>query len=141
MQVLKDCCRDQEALIYVQRSSSKSPKSPLQEKDCLKDMKEKSAFDFFRSKTPTADIYSTQTKTIVPQRPKTPLIDTRNKTMSPIPPQQSSVDHENELQNVLDNRYKYNQDYNGIYGYTDMPYKPNISHLTDNYGAMNLNGK
>ncbi|XP_023246583.1 membrane-associated guanylate kinase, WW and PDZ domain-containing protein 1 isoform X1 [Copidosoma floridanum] len=157
VQVLKDCCRDQEALIHVQRSASKSPKSPLQDKDCLKDFKDKAVFDFYRSKTPTADIYSTQQKAIVPQRPKTPLIDTRNsKTMSPLPPsaslqqqqhheqlRQTSVDCvDNEVQNALDNRYKYNQDYgHPIYGYTtEMPYKPNVSHLVDSFNAMNLSG-
>ncbi|XP_011185473.1 membrane-associated guanylate kinase, WW and PDZ domain-containing protein 1 [Zeugodacus cucurbitae] len=31
----------------------------------------------FRSKTPTADLYSTQPKEILPIRPKTPLVDTR----------------------------------------------------------------
>lgn len=31
----------------------------------------------FRSKTPTADLYSTQQKEILPIRPKTPLVDTR----------------------------------------------------------------
>lgn len=149
VQVLKDCQRDQEALIYVQRSASKSQLA-LQDKDCLvKEPKEKGPLDFFRSKTPTADIYSTQIKTIVPQRPKTPLIDTRIKSRaSPLPPQKqqqqmSVVDHENELQNALDNRYKYqNQDYaHGIYGYTEMPYKPNISHISDNFATMNLSGK
>lgn len=159
VQVLKDCCRDQEALIYVQRSTNcKSPRSPQQEKDHLKDFKEKTAFHFFRSKTPTADIYSTQQKTIVPQRPKTPLIDTRNvKTMSPVPmslhhhqqqqqqeqQEQLSVDHvDTELQNTLDNgRYMYNQDYgHQIYGYTEMPYKSNISHLSDGFNAMNISG-
>jgi hypothetical protein len=129
----------------VQRSFGKCPKSSLQNKDCYKDDKEKTAYDLFRSKTPTADIYSTQTKTIVPQRPKTPLIDTRAKPRSPPPSaaqQQSSIDHENELQNALDNRYKYNQDFNHvIYGYAEMPYKPNISHLADNFNTMNLSGE
>lgn len=31
----------------------------------------------FRSKTPTADLYSTQPKEVLPMRPKTPLVDTR----------------------------------------------------------------
>lgn len=34
--------------------------------------------DLFRSKTPTADLYSTQQKEVLPSRPKTPLVDTRN---------------------------------------------------------------
>lgn len=75
VQVLKDCPRNQEALIRVQRNPSKSKQE--------KKEKERNPLDFFRSKTPTADIYSTQTKTIVPTRPKTPLIDTRNRAKSP----------------------------------------------------------
>ena len=148
VQVLKDCCRDQEALIYVQRSGAL--KSPLLEKDG----KDKPIFDFFRSKTPTADIYSTQTKTIVPQRPKTPLIDTRNnKTCSPLPPQQpllanvqpQRTANDIELQEALDARYnKFNErDYANqvIYGYTDVPYKSRESHLADDFSGMNLSGK
>ncbi|XP_049538905.1 membrane-associated guanylate kinase, WW and PDZ domain-containing protein 2 [Anopheles darlingi] len=37
----------------------------------------------FRSKTPTADLYSTQTKEILPTRPKTPLVDTRARAKTP----------------------------------------------------------
>lgn len=161
VQVLKDCERDQEALIYVQRTAGKS-QSTLQDKDSLgKGSKEKGPLDFFRSKTPTADIYSTQAKTVVPQRPKTPLIDTRNKSRnSPLPIQNqqqqqqqqeqkqheqqiSVVKQENELQNVLDNGYKYdNQEYaHGIYGYTEMPYKPKVSHISDNFAMMSLSGE
>uniref|UniRef100_A0A182FVY8 Membrane-associated guanylate kinase, WW and PDZ domain-containing protein 1 n=1 Tax=Anopheles albimanus TaxID=7167 RepID=A0A182FVY8_ANOAL len=37
----------------------------------------------FRSKTPTADLYSTQPKEILPTRPKTPLVDTRARAKTP----------------------------------------------------------
>merc|ERR1719410_627616 len=40
-------------------------------------MKPKSGF-LFRSKTPTAELFSTQEKEVVPMRPKTPIVDTRN---------------------------------------------------------------
>lgn len=46
VQVLKECPCNQEAMIYVQRTNV-----PAKEK------KEKGPHDFFRSKTPTADIY------------------------------------------------------------------------------------
>uniref|UniRef100_A0A182YIV2 Uncharacterized protein n=1 Tax=Anopheles stephensi TaxID=30069 RepID=A0A182YIV2_ANOST len=39
--------------------------------------------NLFRSKTPTADLYSTQTKEILPTRPKTPLVDTRARAKTP----------------------------------------------------------
>ena len=32
----------------------------------------------FRSKTPTAELFATQEKEVVPIRPKTPIVDTRN---------------------------------------------------------------
>lgn len=125
VQVLKDCPIDQEALIHVQRTTGKS-----------KEKKDKTPQYFFRSKTPTADIYSTQSKTAVPSRPKTPLIDTRSRTKSPnemTRPEWNEQPNENDL-NPLDNRYKY-PDYNrGMY-YTD-PYKANIANLTENFGPM-----
>ncbi|XP_012282219.1 membrane-associated guanylate kinase, WW and PDZ domain-containing protein 1 isoform X2 [Orussus abietinus] len=125
VQVLKECPRNQEALIHVQRSTSKP-----------KDKIEKNSQDFFRSKTPTADIYSTQSKTVVPSRPKTPLIDTRNRSKSPVEPTRSTwseVQHENEL-NPLDNRFKY-PDYNHTMYYSD-PYKVNVANLSDNFVTM-----
>ncbi|XP_039307362.1 membrane-associated guanylate kinase, WW and PDZ domain-containing protein 1 isoform X4 [Solenopsis invicta] len=127
VQVLKDCPRNEEALIHVQRTTTKS-----------KEKKEKSAQDFFRSKTPTADIYSTQSKTVIPSRPKTPLIDTRNRPKSPTNTSRSNWNEqgENEL-NPLDNHYKYSDYSHGMY-YSD-PYKANItSNLSDNFAVMNL---
>lgn len=124
VQVLKDCPRAEEALIYVQRTTIKS--------------KEKNAQDFFRSKTPTAEIYSTQSKTVIANRPKTPLIDTRNQPKSPTNTSRSNwneVPRENEL-NPLDNHYKYSEYSHGLY-YSD-PYKANITNLSDNFATMNL---
>lgn len=47
----------------------------------------------FRSKTPTADLYSTQQKEILPIRPKTPLVDTRRtRAQTPNDELQHSVD-------------------------------------------------
>lgn len=124
VQVLKDCPRNEEALIHVQRTTSKS-----------NEKKEKISLDFFRSKTPTADIYSTQTKTVVPSRPKTPLIDTRNRPKSPTGPIRPNWNEQSESElNPLDNRYKYTEYAHGMY-YND-PYKANISNLSDNFAAM-----
>lgn len=125
VQVLKDCPRTEEALIHVQRTATKS-----------KEKKEANTQDFFRSKTPTADIYSTQSKTIIPSRPKTPLIDTRNRPKSPTSTSRTNwneVQSENEL-NPLDSHYKYSEYSHGMY-YSD-PYKANITNLSDNFAAM-----
>ena len=89
VQVLKDCARGQEANISIQRgllpqnpvtsavtSPTKSSKYKKGSKDESSGLKPKSGF-LFRSKTPTAELYSTQEKEKVPNRPKTPLVDTR----------------------------------------------------------------
>ncbi|KAK0168402.1 hypothetical protein PV327_002205 [Microctonus hyperodae] len=125
VQVLKDCPRNQEALVQIQRTNGKS-----------KDKKEKTPQDFFRSKTPTADIYSTQSKTVVPSRPKTPLIDTRNRTKSPAELTRSEwrTETNNIDINSLDNRCKY-PDYSHDMYYSD-PYKGNIGNITENFGRM-----
>ncbi|KAG7199732.1 hypothetical protein KM043_000407 [Ampulex compressa] len=125
VQVLKECPRNEEALIHVQRASIKSAEK-----------KERNSQDFFRSKTPTADIYSTQSKAVIPSRPKTPVIDTRARPKSPnniMRSNWSEVTSENEL-NPLDGRYKYAEYSHGMY-YTD-PYKANITNLTENFSAM-----
>ncbi|XP_048511799.1 membrane-associated guanylate kinase, WW and PDZ domain-containing protein 1-like isoform X2 [Athalia rosae] len=75
VQVLKDCPRNREAVIHVQRTHK------------TKEKKERNTTTgLFRSKTPTADLYSTRAKTIVPSRPKTPLVDTRGPTHRPKTP-------------------------------------------------------
>ena len=157
VQVLKDCPIDREALIHVQRTTTISTTTTSTAATTLttpttsatpttitnsgnKSKDNKGPQYFFRSKTPTADIYSTQAKTAVPSRPKTPVIDTRNRTKSP----NDLTGHRNEYWNErsnemtdlnpLDSRYKY-ADYNrGMY-YTD-PYKANIGNLTENFGPM-----
>ena len=70
VQVLKDCPMDREANIVITRKKS-SPLSPLKPKGFLAGL--------YRSKTPTADLFRTEPKEVVPKRPKTPLIDTRRK--------------------------------------------------------------
>merc|ERR1719219_2465228 len=78
VQVLKDCTRGQEAAITIQRGILTSPaKNKFKKKDDGGNMKPKSGF-LFRSKTPTAELFSTQEKEVVPMRPKTPIVDTRN---------------------------------------------------------------
>ena len=78
VQVLKDCPRGQEAAITIQRGNSLNlTKNKFKKKEENGGMKPKSGF-LFRSKTPTAELFATQEKEIVPMRPKTPIVDTRN---------------------------------------------------------------
>lgn len=86
LKVLKDCSRGQEANITIQRGLLPNNPTPTNSptkskykkggKDDSSGLKPKSGF-LFRSKTPTAELYSTQEKEKVPNRPKTPLVDTR----------------------------------------------------------------
>ena len=90
VQVLKDCPRGQEASITIQRGllpsgggvgggigallgGSPSKNKYKKGKDGDSGLRPKSGF-LFRSKTPTAELYSTQEKEKVPKRPKTPVI-------------------------------------------------------------------
>ena len=78
VQVLKDCARGQEAAITIQRGILSSPsKNKFKKNKEETNMRPKSGF-LFRSKTPTAELFATQEKEIVPMRPKTPIVDTRN---------------------------------------------------------------
>ncbi|XP_068228400.1 uncharacterized protein [Palaemon carinicauda] len=84
VQVLKDCAHGQEAIIMVQRGGVSSPsKSRGMRKEQSSPKKAGVASGLFRSKTPTADMYSSQPKEVIPNRPKTPLVDTRNRPKTP----------------------------------------------------------
>lgn len=82
VQVLKNCSYNSEATICVQRgnckpnnlnSSNNSGRNKARKFSGSKDIA-----NAYRSKTPTADIYSTQPREVLPTRPKTPIVDTRN---------------------------------------------------------------
>jgi len=108
VQVLKDCARNQEATVTVQRGGPGSPgKNKPRKKDepgmvlglggvgsgsggGIAGGRKTSVVGgvsltagMYRSKTPTADLYSTQQKEVIPNRPKTPLVDTRNRPKTP----------------------------------------------------------
>ncbi|XP_022914800.1 membrane-associated guanylate kinase, WW and PDZ domain-containing protein 1 [Onthophagus taurus] len=79
--VLKNCPFNNEATICVQRGAATTAKSPPNRNRPRKldnRFGNKDGTATFRSKTPTADIYSTQPREILPSRPKTPIVDTRN---------------------------------------------------------------
>ncbi|CAL4060667.1 unnamed protein product, partial [Meganyctiphanes norvegica] len=88
VQVLKECPHGQEAVVMVQRGGLSSPsksraQQQLPRKEPNTPTKSSAVAGLFRSKTPTADMYSNQTKEIIPNRPKTPLVDTRNRPKTP----------------------------------------------------------
>ena len=78
-QVLKDCPVDREATVTVQRGGSHSPTKPKTERK-EESGRRPAVSGQYRSKTPTAELYSTRPREVVPSRPKTPLVDTRRAT-------------------------------------------------------------
>lgn len=85
VQVLKECPKNTETILKVQRGLIRSSLNKFNVKSRNKnDSKINMVNGLYRSKTPTADIYSTQPKEILPIRPKTPLVDTRARIKTPI---------------------------------------------------------
>jgi len=143
VQVLKDCPRDQEAEICVRRGpgSTVSPTSPSKssskyKRDGTSGLRPKSGF-LFRSKTPTAELYSTQEKERVPNRPKTPLVDTRNlqqvgrsKTPTSLRPQ----DNPAPFQRGDPSRASLG----GAYANHQPPFSSGYNNLQDHMAGLNL---
>ncbi|XP_049307444.1 uncharacterized protein LOC105223869 [Bactrocera dorsalis] len=100
VQILKDCSKIEPTHVKIQRggptsnSTNASPAGGAYSANILSNppptstssgsnlgnvakLRKNFTSSLFRSKTPTADLYSTQQKEILPIRPKTPLVDTR----------------------------------------------------------------
>lgn len=100
VQVLKNCPKSEEAILKIQRGSyfngtttniGEKPTSrvrrvidSIDRATMLNGNASKDGLGLYRSKTPTADLYSTQTKEILPIRSKTPLVDTRSRAKTPL---------------------------------------------------------
>lgn len=94
VQVLKNCPKSEVATLKIQRGSYFSGSindKPSRLKQTLVDRANflggnvsKDVLNLYRSKTPTADLYSTQPKEILPIRSKTPLVDTRSRAKTPL---------------------------------------------------------
>ncbi|KAG4073898.1 hypothetical protein HA402_014103 [Bradysia odoriphaga] len=106
VQVLKDCPKGHEAELKIQRGHLFN--GNLGKGNRLRRSGDANRFGTlnkdqrFRSKTPTADLYSTQTKEILPVRPKTPLVDTRIRVKTPS--NDLNVDVSNQLDGKNDER-------------------------------------
>lgn len=99
VQVLKNCPKSEEAILKIQRGSYFNGSANISEKptsrvrrvidsidraSMLNGNASKDGLGLYRSKTPTADLYSTQIKEILPIRSKTPLVDTRSRAKTPL---------------------------------------------------------
>jgi atrophin-1 interacting protein 3 (BAI1-associated protein 1) len=92
VQVLKECPKNQETALRVQRGALPANVNRFTSKlrkvgDFNKygTKKEQMHANLFRSKTPTADFYSQGQREPQPSRPKTPLVDTRNRAACKTP--------------------------------------------------------
>ncbi|CAG9855534.1 unnamed protein product [Phyllotreta striolata] len=94
VQVLKNCAYNSEATIRVQRGCPKTPTVRNKTRKLDVRFNGKDINNVYRSKTPTADIYSTQPREILPSRPKTPLVDTRGLSKTSIKDINSNSNHE-----------------------------------------------
>uniref|UniRef100_A0A1A9W3M9 Membrane-associated guanylate kinase, WW and PDZ domain-containing protein 1 n=1 Tax=Glossina brevipalpis TaxID=37001 RepID=A0A1A9W3M9_9MUSC len=89
VQILKDCSKTEPTSLKIQRSiknpNSVLPNSSTTAAESVAKLRKNfmgtatgiGSNALFRSKTPTADLYSTMQKEILPIRPKTPIVDTR----------------------------------------------------------------
>ncbi|KAK4872147.1 hypothetical protein RN001_016271 [Aquatica leii] len=107
VQVLKNCPYNGDATICVQRgagskiTNAKNKPRKLDNRFANRDIS-----NAYRSKTPTADIYSTQQREVLPSRPKTPLVDTRSSSKTPI----KELNPNNDLFKCNYTNDHYNQD-------------------------------
>ncbi|XP_060651326.1 membrane-associated guanylate kinase, WW and PDZ domain-containing protein 2 [Drosophila nasuta] len=84
VELLKECSQTTPTALKIQRTPPEPP-APSQSNQLglgnvaklRKNFVGGTGGGLFRSKTPTADLYSTQPKEVLPMRPKTPLVDTR----------------------------------------------------------------
>uniref|UniRef100_A0A6P4EED6 Membrane-associated guanylate kinase, WW and PDZ domain-containing protein 1 n=1 Tax=Drosophila rhopaloa TaxID=1041015 RepID=A0A6P4EED6_DRORH len=82
VELLKECSQTTPTAVKIQRTPPDQPANNTlsqlnQVGNVAKLRKNFVGSGLFRSKTPTADLYSTQVKEVLPMRPKTPLVDTR----------------------------------------------------------------
>jgi hypothetical protein len=88
VQVLKECPKNKETVLRVQRGLIRSSLNKRIKGDKMpgtSNVDKPNVNGMFRSKTPTADHYSTQQKETLPIRPKTPLVDTRSRVQMKTP--------------------------------------------------------
>lgn len=140
VQVLKDCPRNKESIIHVQRGdyllTNSNSKNKLNKNfDTNKSILKNLTSGIFRSKTPTADIYSTQQKEILPIRPKTPLVDTRVRSRTPLT-ESSNILTQGNMKDLLSNsKLSYEQDSANLCN----AYEMKMCNIQDRMAAISVN--
>lgn len=152
VQVLKDCPQGQEAVIMVQRGGLHSPskaraaaarKEPVSPKKGPGPAPTAGGGGLYRSKTPTADMYSSQPKEVIPNRPKTPLVDTRGRPKTPNAYPDRDPNHHEGVGS--EGRHYAGPPYPGAFSYIggsgmDPCMDHKVSNLSSQLGHASLNG-
>ncbi|XP_017073182.2 LOW QUALITY PROTEIN: membrane-associated guanylate kinase, WW and PDZ domain-containing protein 2 [Drosophila eugracilis] len=150
VELLKECSQTTPTAVKIQRTPPDQPANNTlaqlnQVGNVSKLRKNFAGSGLFRSKTPTADLYSTQVKEVLPMRPKTPLVDTRRaRVQTP----SNEIDGEGEGVAVAENRKPLQLQTQGksnssLQELDDIPYMdpyPKISRLTDRLAEVSLLG-
>ncbi|XP_017126006.1 membrane-associated guanylate kinase, WW and PDZ domain-containing protein 2 [Drosophila elegans] len=152
VEVLKECSQTTPTAVKIQRTPPDQPAHNTlaqlnQVGNVAKLRKNFVGSGLFRSKTPTADLYSTQVKEVLPMRPKTPLVDTRRARVQ-TPSNEvdgdgdggAATEREPRKPLQLQTQGKSNSSLQEL---DDIPYMdpyPKISRLTDRLAEVTLQG-
>ncbi|XP_033154294.1 membrane-associated guanylate kinase, WW and PDZ domain-containing protein 1 [Drosophila mauritiana] len=151
VELLKECSQTTPTAVKIQRTPPDAPANNTlaqlnQVGNVAKLRKNFVGSGLFRSKTPTADLYSTQVKEVLPMRPKTPLVDTRRSRVQ-IQSPNNEVDDEGDGAAAAERKplqlQTQGKSNSSLQELDDVPYMdpyPKISRLTERLAEVTLQG-
>ncbi|KAH8358059.1 hypothetical protein KR084_001520 [Drosophila pseudotakahashii] len=148
VELLKECSQTTPTAVKIQRTPPDLPANNTlaqlnQVGNVAKLRKNFVGSGLFRSKTPTADLYSTQVKEVLPMRPKTPLVDTRRaRVQTPSNELEDSTAAERESRKPLQLQTPGKSN-SSLQELDDIPYMdpyPKISRLSERLAEVSLQG-
>ncbi|KMY95447.1 uncharacterized protein Dsimw501_GD25223 [Drosophila simulans] len=151
VELLKECSQTTPTAVKIQRTPPDPPANNTlaqlnQVGNVAKLRKNFVGSGLFRSKTPTADLYSTQVKEVLPMRPKTPLVDTRRSRVQ-IQSPNNEVDDEGDGAAAAERKplqlQTQGKSNSSLQELDDIPYMdpyPKISRLTERLAEVTLQG-
>lgn len=151
VELLKECSQTTPTAVKIQRTPPDPPANNTlaqlnQVGNVAKLRKNFVGSGLFRSKTPTADLYSTQVKEVLPMRPKTPLVDTRRSRVQ-IQSPNNEVDDEGDGAAAAERKplqlQTQGKSNSSLQELDDIPYMdpyPKISRLSERLAEVTLQG-
>ncbi|XP_043641547.1 membrane-associated guanylate kinase, WW and PDZ domain-containing protein 1 [Drosophila teissieri] len=151
VELLKECSQTTPTAVKIQRTPPDPPANNTlaqlnQVGNVAKLRKNFVGSGLFRSKTPTADLYSTQVKEVLPMRPKTPLVDTRRSRVQ-IQTPNDEVDDEGDGAAAAERKplqlQTQGKSNSSLQELDDIPYMnpyPKISRLSERLAEVTLQG-